>query len=117
MEVRAFAAEQRFLRAFSIGVAIPEVVNVTRRARSLPVGGFPRSGSHRFPRKKFSAIGFSFCSHDLAVAEAAKMTKRQTKFGRRDVNDAENQTRDIACIQPRFGASSDSGTTVGAPYL
>ena len=117
MEVRAFASEQRFLRAFSIGVAIPEVVNVPGRARSLPVGGSPRSGSHRFPRTKFSAILFPFCSHDLAAAATAKMTKRQTKFGRRDVNDAENQMRDIACIQHRFGASSDAGSTVGAPCL
>jgi hypothetical protein len=98
MEVRAFAAEQRFLRAFSIGVAIPEVVNVTGRARSLPVGGFPRSGSHRFPRSKFSAIRFSLCSHNLAAAATAEMTKRQTKFGRRDVNDAERKPKRFLAI-------------------
>ena len=42
VEVCAFAAQQRFLLACSVGMAIPEVINVTRRARSLPSRGFPR---------------------------------------------------------------------------
>ena len=67
MEVRAFAAQQSFHRASSVRVAIPEVINVTRRARSLPSGGFARSESDRFPRalKSFSKIRFSFCGHNL----------------------------------------------------
>src|SRR5206468_7529676 len=70
MEVRAFATQQSFHGACSIGVAIAEVVNVTRHARSLFRGGFPRSESHRFPRRlrSFSKIRFSFCGHNLAAA-------------------------------------------------
>ncbi len=33
---------------------------------------------------------------NLAAAAVAEMTERQTKFRRRDVNDAENQTRAIS---------------------
>jgi hypothetical protein len=64
MEVRAFAAQQGFHRASSVRVAIPEVINVTRRARFLR---FPRSGLSQFPRalKSFSKIRFSFFGHNL----------------------------------------------------
>jgi hypothetical protein len=67
MEVCAFAAQQRLHRASSVSVTIPEVINVTRRARSLPRGGFARSESDWFPRalKSFSKIRFSFCGHNL----------------------------------------------------
>jgi hypothetical protein len=90
MEVRAFAAQQRFLRAFSISMTIPEIINVTRRTRSLSRGGFPRLRSYRFPRALKSMISFPFCGHNLAAAATAEMTKRQTKFGRRDVNGVED---------------------------
>jgi hypothetical protein len=100
MEIRAFAAQQSFHRASSVRVAIPEVINVTRRARSLAGGGFARPEPDRLARalKSFPKIRFSFCGHNLAAAATAGMTKRQTKFGRRDVNDAENQTRDVAFV-------------------
>jgi hypothetical protein len=67
MEIRTFAAQQGFHRASSIRVAIPEVINVTRRARSLPSGGFPRPESDRLARalKSFSKIRFSFRGHNL----------------------------------------------------
>jgi hypothetical protein len=88
VEICAFATQQRFLRALSISVAIPEIVNVTRRARYLGCSGFARSGADRFPRalKSFFKISFPFCGHKLAAAATAEMTKRQTKFGRHDVN-------------------------------
>jgi hypothetical protein len=86
MEVCAFAAEQRFLRASSVSVSIPEIINVARRARSLPRGGFARLESDRSSRALKSTISFSFCGHNLAAAATAGMTKRQTKFGRGDVN-------------------------------
>jgi hypothetical protein len=65
MEVCAFAAQQSFHGASSVRVAIPEVINVTLRARSLPSGGFPRSESDWFPcaLKSFPKIRFSFCGH------------------------------------------------------
>lgn len=103
MEVRAFAAQQRFLRAFSISMTIPEVINVTRRTRSLSRGDFARAESDRFPRALKSTISFPFCGHNLAAAATAEMTKRQTKFGRRDVNAAENQRR---AISHAFGIST-----------
>src|SRR5207253_4417901 len=95
MEVCALAAQQGFHGACTIGVTIAEIVNVTRRARSLPGGGFPRAESRRFPRalKSFAKIRFLFCGHNLAAAAVAGMTKRQTKFGRRDVNDAGDNRR------------------------
>ena len=67
MEVCAFAAEQRFLRASSVSVTVPEIINITRRARSLRRGGFARFESERSSRalKAFSKISFSFCSHNL----------------------------------------------------
>jgi hypothetical protein len=71
MEVRAFAAQQRFHRASSVSVAIPEVVNVTRRARSLPSGGFARFESDRLPRalKSFPKIRFSFRGHNCSDSD------------------------------------------------
>ena len=50
VEVRAFAAQQRFLRAPSISVAIAEIINIMRRARSLSHGDFAGVESDRFPR-------------------------------------------------------------------
>src|SRR6266480_1491478 len=86
------ASAPRYVYYFS--VAIAEVVNVTRRARSLGDNGFARSESHRLPRalKSFSKNRFLFSGHNLAAAAVAGMTKRQTKFGRRDVNDAGRTT-------------------------
>jgi hypothetical protein len=91
MEICALASQQGFLLTLSVSVAIPKVVNVTRRARSLSRGGIARFESDRFSPalKWFSKITFPFCGHNFAAAATAEMTKRQTKFGRPDVNDAE----------------------------
>ena len=67
MQICAFAAEQRFLRASSVSMTVPEIINITRRARSLRRGGFARFESDRSSRalKAFSKISFSFCGHNL----------------------------------------------------
>src|SRR5438874_13777267 len=67
MKICSFAAQQGFHAPGTVRVTITEVVNVTRRARSLRTGGFPRSESDRFRRalKSFSKIRFSFCGHNL----------------------------------------------------
>jgi hypothetical protein len=71
MEVRAFAAQQSFHCSSSISMTIPEVINVTRLARSLSSGGFARSESHRFPRalKSFAKTRFSFCGHNCSGSD------------------------------------------------
>jgi hypothetical protein len=88
VEICAFAPQQWFLRALSISVAIAEVINVTPRARFLSPGDFPRFESDRLPPalKSLSKISFPFCGHNSAAAATAQMTKRETKFGRHDVN-------------------------------
>src|SRR6266446_5007181 len=107
VEICAFAAEQTFHPACSVGVPIPKVVNVTRRACSLSSGRFARSESHRFPRalKSFSKIRFSFCGHNLAAAAVAGMTKRQTKFGRRDVNDLQRKPSPFVSVNQQVCSS------------
>jgi hypothetical protein len=111
MEVRAFAPQQRFLRAPSISVAIPEVINVTRRTRSLSRGGFARSGSDRFPPslKSFSKISFPFCGHNLTAAATAEMTKRQTKFEVRYVNGRIGVLRRTRAAGQRGGPTDSLG--------
>jgi hypothetical protein len=96
VEICAFAAEQRFHRACSISVAIAKIINVTRRARSFASPSFARLELQPFlsALKSFSKIRFSF-SHKFAAAATAGMTKRQTKFRRRDVNDAEQKQTDV----------------------
>jgi hypothetical protein len=71
MEGRAFAAQQRFHRASSVSVAIPEVINVTPRGRCLPGGGFAQSESDRLPRalKSFPKIRFSFRGHNCSDSD------------------------------------------------
>jgi hypothetical protein len=65
MEVCAFSAQQRFLRALSVSVAIPEVINVTLRARFLRNTRFARSESRwlSLASKSVSKIKFSSFGH------------------------------------------------------
>jgi hypothetical protein len=67
MEIRAFAAQQSLHRAGSVGMTIPEVIHITRHARFLPRGRFPRSESRWLSRasKSVSKIRFSFFGHNL----------------------------------------------------
>src|SRR5262249_11638434 len=66
MEVCTFAAQQSLHCAPSVSVTVPEVINVTRRARSFSSGGFPRSESDRLPNtfESLSKTRLSFCSHN-----------------------------------------------------
>jgi hypothetical protein len=68
VKVCAFASKQSFHFACSVSVAVPEVINVTRRARSFGSRGFARFRSQRLPGalKWFSKVRFSFRSHKIS---------------------------------------------------
>src|SRR5438034_8605982 len=88
-------------------MAIAEVIDVARHPTSFASGDVARFGSSGFPHAlmSFSRTGFSFCGHNLAAAAAAGMTKRQTKFGRRDVNDLQRKPSPFVSVNQQVCSS------------